>query len=61
MQMTLIGVLVGAIFGAVTITQGLGDALIVTLFAAIGGLIGKAIEGDLNIDAVLHFPARRRK
>ncbi len=54
-----IGLLVGFLFGVVWVWQGAGDALLVLLFAAIGGLVGFVIwvigriaTGELDMEAL---------
>ena len=54
-----IGLLVGFLFGVVWVWQGAGDALLVLLFAAIGGLvgfvvwvIGRIATGELDMEAL---------
>ena len=54
-----IGLLVGFLFGVVWVWQGAGDALLVLLFAAIGGLVGFVIwvigriaSGELDMEAL---------
>ncbi len=54
-----IGLLVGFLFGVVWVWQGAGDALLVLLFTAIGGLVGFVIwvigriaTGELDMEAL---------
>lgn len=55
----IIGILVGFLFGVVWVWQDAGDALLVLLFAAVGGLvgyviwlIGRIVAGDLDVEAI---------
>ena len=54
-----VGVLVGLLFGVVWVWQGAGDALLVLLFAALGGLvslvvwfIGRIVTGEVDVAAI---------
>lgn len=54
-----IGVLMGFLFGVVWVWQGAGDALLVLLFAALGGLVGFVIwfigriaAGEVDLAAI---------
>ena len=54
-----IGLIVGFLFGVVWVWQGAGDALLVLLSAAIGGLVGFVIwvigriaTGELDMEAL---------
>lgn len=57
-----IGAVVGALFGALVIWQGVADAIVVLLFASIGLLVGfvvllarRFMEGDLDPGDVKSF------
>lgn len=49
MQMTALGLFTGLILGLALIVGNFGDMLIVALFGAIGVVVVKVIEGDLDI------------
>ncbi len=49
MSRSTLGLLIGLALGYAAIFGGFGDMLIVAFIAAIGFLIGKALEGDLDL------------
>ncbi len=52
MSRSTLGLLVGLALGYAAIFGGFGDMLIVALIAAIGFLVGKALEGDLDLSQI---------
>ena len=57
MQMTTLGLFTGLILGLALIVGNFGDMLIVALFGAIGVVVVKVIEGDLDLNELTN---RRR-
>jgi hypothetical protein len=57
MQMTALGLFTGLILGLALIVGNFGDMLIVALFGAIGVVVVKVIEGDLDLSELTN---RRR-
>jgi len=49
MTRTTMGVLVGLALGFAVVFGSFGDMLIVALFAAIGYIVAKVIEGDIDL------------
>ena len=58
MTRTYMGILIGLILGLAFVLAGFGDMLIVALFAAIGFVVAKVLDGDLDVSQVLS--GRRR-
>ncbi len=52
MSPSILGLLVGVALGYAAIFGGFGDMLIVALIAAVGFVIGKALEGDLDLSQI---------
>jgi hypothetical protein len=48
-----IGLLLGAVLGAVLVLDGLGSMLVVALAAAIGWVVGRVVDGELDLTAYL--------
>jgi hypothetical protein len=49
MSQTSIGLFTGLLLGIAYVVAGFGDMLIVALFGAIGVLVMKAVQGELDI------------
>ena len=49
MSRSTLGLLVGLVLGYAAIFGGFGDMLIVALIGAIGFVVGKALEGELDL------------
>ena len=49
MSRSTLGLIVGLVLGYAAIFGGFGDMLIVALIGAIGFVVGKALEGDLDL------------
>ncbi|MFP3900352.1 MAG: DUF2273 domain-containing protein [Acidimicrobiia bacterium] len=60
MKTTDIGLLLGALLGAVLVFRGLGEMLIVGLAAAIGWVVAAVIAGELDVGALLERSSRTR-
>jgi hypothetical protein len=54
---TAIGIVVGLALGLALVIGNFGDMLIVALFAAIGFIVAKVLEGELDLGPYL--PRRR--
>ncbi len=49
MSRSTLGLIVGLVLGYAAIFGGFGEMLIVALLGAIGYVVGKALEGDLDL------------
>jgi hypothetical protein len=56
-RITAIGIVIGLALGLAVAFGNFGDMLIVALFGAIGFVVAKVLEGDLDLGAYL--PRRR--
>lgn len=52
MSRSTLGLLVGLVLGYAAIFGGFGDMLIVALVGAVGFVVGKALEGDLDLSQI---------
>lgn len=52
MSRSTLGLIVGLVLGYAAIFGGFGEMLIVALLGAIGLVVGKALEGDLDLGAL---------
>jgi hypothetical protein len=59
MQMTTVGLFTGLLLGLALVIGNFGDMLIVALFGAIGVVVVKVIEGDLDLGQLNRTPRRR--
>jgi hypothetical protein len=57
MNRTSLGIIIGLALGAVLVFGDFGDMLIVALFALIGFVVAKVLDGDLDITQLI--PTRR--
>ncbi len=53
MRSTQVGLLFGGLLGLALILEGFGDMLIVALFGALGWLVARALDGDLDLNEML--------
>ncbi|MDQ2750196.1 MAG: DUF2273 domain-containing protein [Actinomycetota bacterium] len=53
MTRSTLGILVGLALGAVLVFGNFGDMLIVALFAIIGFVVGKVLDGDIDLTPYL--------
>lgn len=53
MRSTQVGLLFGGLLGLALILEGFGDMLIVALFGALGWLVARVLEGDLDLNAIV--------
>jgi hypothetical protein len=58
MQMTTVGLFAGLILGLALVLGNFGDMLIVALFGAIGVVVCKVIEGDLDLSQLTNRQRR---
>ncbi len=61
MTPTVTGLFVGLILGFALIVGNFGDMLIVALFGAIGFIVMKIVEGEIDLDALTNRQSRRRQ
>ncbi len=59
MQLSFVGLFTGLILGLALIVGNFGDMLIVALFGAIGVIVVKVIEGDLDLSELTNRQRRR--
>ncbi len=52
MSRSTLGLIVGLVLGYAAIFGGFGEMLVVALLGAIGFVVGKALEGDLDLGAL---------
>jgi hypothetical protein len=55
---TAIGIVIGLALGLAVAFGNFGDMLIVALFAVIGFIVAKVLEGDLDLGAYVSRPRR---
>lgn len=60
-QSSMFGLLVGLILGAAVAFGGFGELLIVAFFGALGVIVVKIIEGEIDLSEVLSPRNRRRR
>ncbi len=53
MRSTQVGLLFGGLLGLALILEGFGDMLIVALFGALGWLVARVLEGDLDLNEIV--------
>lgn len=53
MTRSTLGIVIGLALGAVLVFGNFGDMLIVALFAIIGFVIGKVLDGDIDLTPYL--------
>ena len=61
MQPTVTGLFVGLLLGIAQAFGGFGDMLIVAFFGALGYLVMKVVEGELDLTDYLGGSSRRRQ
>lgn len=52
MSRSTLGLIVGLVLGYAAIFGGFGDMLIVALVGAVGFVVGKALEGELDLSQI---------
>lgn len=53
MRSSQVGLIIGAILGLALVLEGFGQMLIVALVAAIGWVVARVVEGELDLSDVL--------
>jgi hypothetical protein len=61
MRPTVTGLLVGLLLGFVLVLEGFGEMLIVALFGAVGYLVMKVVEGELDLTQYIGGSSRSRR
>lgn len=61
MQQTVVGLFVGLILGLALVLEGFGEMLIVAFFGALGFLIMKVVEGEIDVTDYLGGKNRRER
>ncbi|MGI9119746.1 MAG: DUF2273 domain-containing protein [Acidimicrobiales bacterium] len=59
MQPTVVGLFTGLILGIVLVVGDFGDMLVVAFFGAIGYVVMKVVEGELDLGEVVERTRRR--
>lgn len=59
MQPTLVGLFTGLILGLTLVLTDFGDMLVVALFGAVGYLVMKVVEGELDLGEVVERARRQ--
>lgn len=57
---SVLGVVVGLALGFAAAFGGVGVFLIVAIFAAVGYVAGKVVEGDIDVSGILGSRSNRR-
>ncbi len=60
MSSTVIGLFTGLLIGLATAIDGFNGFLILVVFGAIGIVIGKVLDGDLDVSSMLNSASSRR-
>jgi uncharacterized membrane protein len=60
MSTTVIGLFTGLLIGLAIAIDGFNGFLLLVVFGAIGVVIGKVIDGDLDISSMLNSASNRR-
>jgi hypothetical protein len=61
MRPTVAGLFVGLLLGFVLVLEGFGEMLIVALFGAVGYLVMRVVEGELDLTQYIGGSARSRR
>ncbi len=59
MQPTVVGLFTGLILGLTLVLTDFGDMLVVALFGAVGYLVMKVVEGELDVGEVVERARRQ--
>lgn len=60
MKPTVVGLFTGLVLGLVLVLTDFGDMLLVAFFGAIGYVVMKVVEGELDLGEVMERTRRRR-
>jgi hypothetical protein len=58
-QRSVVGLFTGLLLGLVLVLRDFGDMLVVALFGAIGYLVMKVVEGELDLGELVERTRRR--
>jgi hypothetical protein len=61
MRPTVTGLFVGLLLGFVLVLEGFGEMLIVALFGAVGYLVMRVVEGELDLTQYIGGSPRSRR
>jgi hypothetical protein len=61
MRPTVAGLFVGLLLGFVLVLEGFGEMLIVALFGAVGYLVMRVVEGELDLTQYIGGSSRSRR
>lgn len=59
MQPTVVGMFTGLVLGLVLVLRDFGDMLVVALFGALGYVVMKVVEGELDLGELVERSRRR--
>lgn len=59
MQPTVVGMFTGLVLGLVLVLRDFGDMLVVALFGALGYVVVKVVEGELDLGELVERTRRR--
>lgn len=59
MQPTVVGMFTGLVLGLVLVLRDFGDMLVVALFGALGYVVMKVVEGELDLGELVERTRRR--
>lgn len=59
MQPTVVGMFTGLVLGLVLVLRDFGDMLVVALFGALGYVVMKVVEGELDLGQLVERSRRR--
>ncbi|HEV2810036.1 MAG TPA: hypothetical protein VGV93_06530 [Acidimicrobiales bacterium] len=59
MQPTVVGIFTGLVLGLVLVLRDFGDMLVVALFGALGYVVMKVVEGELDLGELVERTRRR--
>lgn len=60
MSPTVVGIAAGALLAVIGFTWGVGAFFLAALFMAVGGVIGRAVEGKVDLKGALDALTGRR-
>ncbi|CAN5232060.1 hypothetical protein BH24ACT1_BH24ACT1_07190 [soil metagenome] len=59
MQPTVVGLFTGLVLGLVLVLRDFGDMLVVALFGALGYVVMKVVQGELDLGELVERTRRR--
>ncbi len=60
MRSSQVGLFIGALLGLALVLEGFGQMLIVALLAAIGWVVARVVEGEIDLSDVLNSNRDRK-